>query len=82
VDLDTGIAAGPEADELRAVELRLAPTSLTVALGRRLITRVTNVNGPRSGTALTTRIGIDRYDGRAGAGPVQASFGEFVIGAS
>jgi hypothetical protein len=82
VDVDTGIAAGPDADELRAVELRLAPTSLTVGLGGRLLTRVTNLNGPRSGATLTTRIGIDRYDGRKGSGPVQASFGDLQIGAS
>ncbi len=82
VNLDTGIAAGPEADELRTVELRLARTSLTVGLGGRLITRITSLNGPRSGTRITARVGIDRYDGRAGSGPVQASFGDLAVGAS
>jgi hypothetical protein len=69
-DVDTGIAAGPIGDT-RAVELRLMRHELWLVTDGRLVVRLTNLVGPRSGQRLTVRLGIDSYEGRAGSGPIR-----------
>ena len=78
LDVETGIAVA----EARKVEMRLSRTSLLVGVDGRLIVHVADVRGPRSGTRLAVRVGIDRYQGRVGEGPVRAVYDELVVGAS
>jgi Polysaccharide lyase len=80
-DVETGIAAGPFAEK-RTVELRLARNHLLLAVDGYLVVRLTNLDGPRRGKRLNARVGIDRYDGRAGGGPIRAVFDEPIVGAS
>ena len=77
-DLETGIAVA----EARKVELRLSRTDLLVGVDGRLIVRVRDVGGPRSGTRLAVRVGIDRYQSRVGEVPVRAVYDELVVGSS
>lgn len=77
-DVDTGIAA----TEARKVELRLGRSSLLFGVDGRVIVRLSNLRGPPSGTGLRARIGIDRYEGRAGDGPIRAVYDELVVGSS
>ncbi len=86
IDIDTGIAAGPGVDETRIVELRLSRSELLVAVagfpGDRLVVRLSDLRGPRRGTQLVARVGIDEYHGRPGGGPVRAVLDEVLVGMS
>jgi len=80
-DVDTGIGARPGA-EPRTVELRLTSSELQFGVSGRLIVRFGDLLGPRGGTRLIVRLGIDRYDGRPGEGPIRTLYDELVVGAS
>jgi hypothetical protein len=82
LDVDTGIAAGPGA-EPQDVELRLSGTDLQLGVSGRLIVRFANLKGPKLGTRVSVRVGIDRYDGaRPGGGTVRAVYDELIVGSS
>ena len=77
-DVETGIAAA----EARKVELRLSRNSLLLGVDGRLVVRLTNIQGPRSSARLHARVGIDRYEGDVGDGPIRAVYDELVLGSS
>lgn len=80
LNADTGIPAGPGA-EVRTVELRLNRSELLVALDGRLVRRIAQLHGPRSGARLVARVGIDHYDGRDSGG-VRVVYHEVAVGSS
>ena len=82
LDVDTGIAAGPGV-EPHDVELRLTGTELQLGVSGRLIVRFASLDGPKTGTPVTVRVGIDRYEGRRpGGGTVRAGYDDLVVGSS
>jgi hypothetical protein len=80
-NLETGIAAGPGKDE-RTMELRLSSGNLQVGVDGRLVRHFRNLKGPRRGAHVHVRLGIERYEGRAGDGPIRATLDEVIVGES
>ena len=68
--------------EGRRLELRLSSSSLLLAVDGRLAIRLDGLRGPRSGAALSVRIGIDSYEGRARGGAIRAVYDHLVVGTS
>jgi Polysaccharide lyase len=78
--VDTGIAYGPGAAP-RTVELRLTPSSISAGVDGRLIVR-REVDGPRPGSVLRARLGIERYDAGSAPGRINARYEKAEVGTS
>ena len=78
VDLDTKVGVA----EAGKVELRLSRESLLLAVDERPVVRLNDLRGPERGTGLLARIGIDRYEGNLGEGPIRTVYDELVVGSS
>jgi hypothetical protein len=80
IHLASGVEVRP-GGKPRSTELRLTRRSLLLAVDGRERVRVSGIDGPRKGTRLVARIGIDHYDGATDA-PLSVTYDDVVVGAA